>query len=190
MVVDALPGFWHYADSLMVTGPFPLGWDDTWADRAASIPTDTPGFERAYAPEANPALDAQFETLDGTSGWRKLAGDPRTHMIDLRRGVGTTDDVVCYARAVIYSPRQMETELGLGSNDGARLWFGGRLVFSRHRAGAAAPNDNRIPVALKPGPNPVLVKVANLGAGWRVVLSVVDPERELRIVPHESLLDE
>ena len=67
----------------------------------------------------------------------------------------------------------------LGSDDGARVWINGELVYSKHIWRAAVPDDEFLDVQLKEGKNTLLVKVENRGAGWETIVRVVDPEGEL-----------
>jgi hypothetical protein len=163
---------WNFNRGWLVAGPFPLEMD---AEDEDAMPA---AFERAYGPEGDFDPAARFETVDGVSGWRRL--DPSVSvLLNLLHHFGTADDVVAYARCVIVAPRDMEARLSLGSNDGARVWVNGALVFSKHVPRGGTPHDDEIPVKLKAGANPVLVKVENLGASWKLYLSVHDPKREI-----------
>jgi hypothetical protein len=166
---------WSFVRDWMITGPFPLeGHED--ADVIA------PGFVRAFPPEAQQdgASATEYSTPDDRVEWRKVDGDISGEL-DLLPHFATTDDMVCYARCTIVAPEEMDIDMSLGSNDGAKVWLNGEEVFSWYGGRAAAPHQNTIPVHLNAGSNEVMVKVANLGANWGLYLSFRDPERELEI---------
>ena len=171
---------WHYVTEFDLTGPFPLEWDGTWFIRESDgrdLPTLPPGFNRAYAPESDSY--GPYETVDGIAGWRGGHADVSA-LLDLVPSFRTTDNVVCYARTHIVAPREMDARISLGSNDGAKMWINGEEVFNRNDGRDALPHQDEIPVHLNAGPNEVLVKVSNLGGwGWKLYLSVWDPDREL-----------
>ncbi|MBI2434820.1 MAG: hypothetical protein HYV26_18345, partial [Candidatus Hydrogenedentes bacterium] len=135
-----------------------------------------PGFERVYPPEAEQAAGALFETVDGPSGWH-AAEAGLSGLLPLYELFSTTDGVVAYARCTITAPADGEVRLGLGSNDGARLWVNGELVYSEHGPRGGSPRDEEIVVPLRSGPNTVLAKVENLGQNWKLYLSIHDPAR-------------
>ena len=182
--MDTLPEFWMWIDDYFVAGPFDLGWDGTEITH-----TVTPGFERAWPPETEPDTSTVFETVDGELAWRRAAADARHH-VDLREYFTTRDNVVCYARAVVVAPRNMSAKLSLGSNDASKLRLNGTWIASALKDNEARPHEVVVPVALREGANEVLVKVRNLGLGWGLYLAVLDPDRELTVVAHESLLDQ
>jgi len=172
---------WHYIAQWQVTGPFPLGWDGTWQVRgiigARDIPTLAAGFDMAYGPELDP--NGPYDTIDGRMGWTGAAADVSA-MLDFAPLFRTYEDVVCYARATIVAPRDMDVTTRLGSNDGAKVWINGENVFRANEGRDARPDQNTFTIGLNEGPNAVLVKVSNLGGkGWKLFFSLDDAEREL-----------
>ncbi len=161
---------WLFNRKWLVTGPYPLEADP---DDESKIP---PGFERVYPPETNMQSDATFSTLDGPSSWRMTEAGV-SGLLDVTKCFETTDDVVGYARCLLVAPREMDATLSIGSNDGARVWVNGKLVYSKHIPRTGWPHDDNFPVHLKQGANPVLVKVENMGRSWRLFFSVHDPEK-------------
>ena len=89
--------------------------------------------------------------------------------IDLRRLLKPSSEaVVAYASAYVYSPTRRKVRMWLGMNDGIRVWLNGRLVHRGiYKAIAlweeANEPDQVVPaVILEKGWNSVLVKVENL----------------------------
>ena len=107
-------------------------------------------------------------------GWR-TAGTDASALLDFLGKFGTSDDVVCYARCVVVAPEDMDVVMGLGSNDGARVWVNGDMVFDLHAGRRASQNDDRVPVHLRRGENEVLVKVGKPRRGLGPVPLVRGP---------------
>jgi len=168
---------WHFVREWLIAGPFPLEQDTA---NPTAVP---PGFERAYPPETDLAPNAQFTTVDGPGGWKRAEADISA-LLDFLPYIGTTDDVVTYAQCRVIAPREMDVTASLGSNDGARVWLNGAVVFSwpSEPTGGrtATPHQDEIPMHLNAGENTVLVKVENLGLNWQLYLSFRDPDRVLR----------
>jgi hypothetical protein len=171
---------WHFITEWDLAGPFPLEWDGTWFIRESDgrdLPTLPPGFDRVYGPEADQF--GPYETIDGLAGWRGGHTDVEG-LLDFVPHFNTTDDVVCYARTNIVAPREMDTTLRLGSNDGVIVWLNGEQILNRNDGRDALPDQDILPVHLVEGANSLLVKVSNLGGwGWKLYFSADDPEREL-----------
>ena len=164
-------GPWRFVREWDITGPFPLEVDN-------DPETMAPGFERVYPPEVNDDPAATFEGVDGPTRWRRIQADVDGG-VDLLQHFDTTDDVVCYARCKVVVPEAMDVNLSLGSNDGAKIWVNGEVVFALHAGRRADPHMNTIPVRLNAGANDVLVKVENLGSRWQLYVSFDDPDRVL-----------
>ena len=175
-------GPWRYVTAWRITGPFtlehPPGTEPD-NDRPA------PGFVRAYAPEHMDVSAATFETLEGQTGWRdastNLAG-----VLDMRAEFDSTHDVVAYARTAMFAPRDTTVTCGLGVNDAARVFLNGDVVYSHYRGRHHATRELQFDLRLEAGRNELLVKVANLGARWRLSVRLHDPNRFLRLESHQQ----
>ncbi len=164
---------WNYVRGWQVTGPFLLEGNDDGEVVA-------PGFVNAFGPETEMAtgFTSGYETLDGQAGWASARADI-SGRINFLHHFRTTEDAVCYARCTVTAPEDMDVDMSLGSNDGARAWLNGEEVFSWYGGRTAEPHQNTIPVRLREGENDVLVKVVNLGSNWALFLSFKDPDRRL-----------
>jgi hypothetical protein len=158
----------------MVIGPFPLEMVKQSDD---VIP---PGFLRRYPPERELNLTAEYEGMAGPVKWLAAEADSKGR-VNLRRWISPCDNAVAYAAAKVTAPKQVETTLGLGTNDGARVWLNNKLVYSKHTGRRAAPNEQLLPVTLRAGENHLLLKIENWGATWDFYLSVRDPKGVLRL---------
>jgi len=173
-ILSAMPedGGFRFLREFAIIGPFPLEMKE---ETDEIIPA---GFERPYPPEMKIDLGATYDGMAGPVRWQFV----RTRMdadLNLLQYLAPSKYAVAYAAATIVAPRAMETTLGLGSNDGARVWLNGSLIFSKHMGRTASPNQDLIPVSLRAGANTVLVKIENWGARWDLYLSVRDPDKVL-----------
>ncbi len=87
---------------------------------------------------------------------------------------------IAYGLTYIHSPGKFPTQLGIGSNDGVRVYINDALVHDHAALRKATPNSDVINVTFSRGWNKVLVKVDQIGAGWGMYLSVIDPEKILK----------
>ena len=161
---------WRYNLQWFVAGPFALEAD------MDNQPGPAPGFERAYPPETAQEAGSTFETLDGPSSWRAADGDI-SGLLNMRTTFATTENVVAYARCTLTVPKDGEARLSIGSNDGARMWVNGNVVYSEHGPRRGSKQDAEVTAPVHAGANTILVKVENLGGNWKLYLSVHDPDR-------------
>jgi hypothetical protein len=163
---------YRFLRDFALIGPFPL---EMTVESNDVVP---PGFHRPYPPESEINFGATYDGMAGPVRWQfvRLGFDAR---LNLEQYVAPSRNAVAYAYAVITAPRDTETTIGLGSNDGAKVWVNGELVFSRHIGRHAAPNQESFGVKLRAGRNAVLVKIENWGARWELYLSAHDPDNVL-----------
>jgi CubicO group peptidase (beta-lactamase class C family) len=114
------------------------------------------------------ALEVQPEvpvTIDGRSfTWRAIA---ETHdVIPLGTVLGLQDDAIAYAYTEVDLPEATRVSLGLGSDDGIRVWLNGVLVHENWVGREAAPDSDLIAVELQKGRNRLLVKIQNMQGPW------------------------
>jgi hypothetical protein len=91
---------------------------------------------------------------------------------------------VAYAYTEIESPDDREVKITFGSNDGAKIWVNGSVVYNVHTGRNAVPDQEVININLKKGRNRFLIKVENLGANWGLFLRIIDPGKELEYVEY------
>lgn len=170
-------GDYRFVRDWMVIGPFPLQMDMEVPEQVR-LKTLPPGFERQYPPEREIDLAARYDGAAGPVRWKQIEADLSAR-VDLRENISPSENMVAYAAAVVTAPAAMETEIGFGSNDGAKIWLNGELIYSKHVGRSEVPNQDKIPVTLRAGKNTVLVKVENWGRNWAFYLSLRDPDGRL-----------
>ncbi|CAG4999865.1 hypothetical protein DYBT9275_02330 [Dyadobacter sp. CECT 9275] len=129
------------------------------------------GFATVYPPEE------QFDTTQTYTGkngaqvkWRAYS-DKSLGYINFAKLFQDNKDAVSYAYRNIHADAPKTIKLGVGSNDGVRVWVNGKLVLDRLVSRTATPNDDLITVPLKKGNNSLLVKVDQTGNKWGFYLT-------------------
>ena len=74
-------------------------------------------------------------------------------------------DRVVYGSLTLNSPRQQETTMLVGSDDGVKVWLNGEIVHYNPVTRGAGDYQDAFPVTLKQGTNVLLVAVDNRGHG-------------------------
>ena len=95
--------------------------------------------------------------------------------IDFAKLYGDLSDLgVAYARHIFEVSQDTELKIGVGSNDGVRLWINGKLTLDNKIARKAEPNQDILTVPVKKGKNNILLKIDQLGGGWGFYFSVLE----------------
>jgi hypothetical protein len=126
-----------------ITGPFPPDANDKL-------------YEASYGPETTDGIDLKRNFGFGNQMWRwepKLVDDSPVSLADGRN--------VVYVGRTIYSPTRRPVELSLGSDDGFQLYLNGEEIASRQIDRAVAPDQDRVPIYLRPGRNTLVLKIVN-----------------------------
>jgi putative membrane-bound dehydrogenase-like protein len=154
--------YWHIA------GPFDNGENDA-------------GMDVVYPPEKGVNLKATYTGKSGKVGWRKAKANAQGY-VDLRAFLdGDSNQVVSYLYREVESPAGQEAEVLLGTDDCAKLWVNGKLVYTNRKHRAAVPEEDRVKVRLKKGKNTVLLKINN-GDGDHGFYLTIMAEQELKKV--------
>jgi len=144
------------------------------------------GLENVCPPEKEIKLDATYIGADGPVTWQKASTEesgylnfaklfyahPENNPTDLK--------ALAYAYAKIKSPDDRQVKMTLGSNDGAKVWVNGKVVYNEHVARGAVADQVFLKVTLHKGENEILAKVENLGNNWGLYVRLVDPDQELK----------
>jgi hypothetical protein len=154
----------------MVIGPFPF------AD----------GLDRVHPPEKEIIPGRAYAGMNKQVSWQKIRTGPEGYVNFI--SIFSEDDAapgdmvaMAYAYTEVISPDDREITLTLGSNDGAKIWLNGEVIYNVHVGRSAIADQVFLPVYLKKGRNRILAKVENLGASWGLYLRIVDKENEIRL---------
>lgn len=137
------------------------------------------GLHTIYAPENE--FDSK-KTYPGKNeqniGW-KFVENKQSGYIDFTKLFEDTENVVAYAKSTLELKYKGKMKIGIGSNDGARLWINGKLVFDRKISRRAEPNQDVLIVDLKKGTNDILMKVDQTGGGWGFYFTILEGAEQL-----------
>lgn len=146
------------------------------------------GLESIYPPENELKFDKSYSGKGGMVNWKteNISSSGYLNLISVmskrNTDVSPRAEGIAYAYAEVKSPNDREVKLTLGSNDGAKMWINGEVVYNKHAARNAIADQEILTAKMKKGKNKILVKIENIGASWGLYLRVVDPKEELEIV--------
>jgi len=86
--------------------------------------------------------------------------------IDFTKIYYPSDNGVVYAGRTIHMEKDTDVQIGIGSNDGVRMWVNDKLVLDHKIGRKAEPNQEILTVHFKKGENTILLKIDQLGGGW------------------------
>lgn len=131
------------------------------------------GIHKVYSPEK------EFDTSKTYKGKNNKIVSWLTHnnedneYISLTKLFKPSDEGVVYARRIFNYDQNKMVKIGIGSNDGVKMWINGKLVHENIVARTAIPNEDVISVSFIKGENEVLLKIDQLGGGWGFYFSVI-----------------
>jgi len=128
------------------------------------------GGEAKISPESGKKLHAR----GGERTWR--SHESASDTVDLITALGQHDFAVAYAAATIESPEAKTEIVGLGSDDGVRVWINGALIHENPAPRAVTIDDDVFAIKLKKGTNRLLIKVVNDQGAWGYTVRVLSPE--------------
>jgi CubicO group peptidase (beta-lactamase class C family) len=101
---------------------------------------------------------------DTTFAWKSLKC--KDSIINFIKLFGQRDYTVAYALAEIKMEAPAKIMVGIGSDDGIKLFVNGVLVHTNWIGRATTPDDDILMLDLKKGSNQVLVKIQNMQYDW------------------------
>jgi len=134
------------------------------------------GGEAAAAPKAGD----KTEVLGQELAWREFsaAGD----QVNLAGPDGNHPFSVAYGYLELECAEARSLALGLGSDDGVKLWVNGRLVHTYWGGRPVRPDEDFVAAEFVPGINRILIKAQNMEAGFGWMVRTLDKEALSRIL--------
>ena len=110
--------------------------------------------------------DADYE-------WAILEAEYNT--IDLTQ-LSETENVfnIVYVLAQIEMPEDKQAVLGIGSDDGVKVWLNGELVHENWAIRGVGIDNDRVAVNFKEGMNQLVLKIQNTGGPWGFCCRLLD----------------
>jgi len=96
--------------------------------------------------------------------WKYLDSDDK--IVDLDKLYNGADYAVAYACAEITMANPAKVLLGIGSDDGVKIWLNGKLIHQNWIARAVNQDDDLITLNMKKGNNRLIIKVQDIQQGW------------------------
>jgi len=128
-------------------------------------------FGMVFPPETPEAADVE---------WRPLAVNNRENpwVFDLARAIGGENRCV-YVKTSVWSDKQQEARLEIGSDDGVKAWLNGELAHSNQVYRVVTPGEDKVAVTLHQGWNTLLLKIVQGGDGWGFCAGFKTPDGNL-----------
>ena len=124
--------------------------------------------DHAFPPEVPGAAGVEWKPLP-------ITNDGAPWVFDLTK-TDDGQDRCLYLRAAVWSAEARDARLELGSDDGAKVWLNGRLVYEFNGRRAHETLRDKTPIKLDAGWNTLLVKVVEADGPWAVSCAVRDPD--------------
>ena len=125
-------------------------------------------FEDTGGPTSVQPVAGQKQEIDGDKfTWKKVT--PETGgLVDFlgSASVGSLDYCVGYAWTEVEVPEETDAWLGIGSDDGLKVWLNGALVNDKWIARTSKLDEEVVPLRLRKGKNQFLIKIQNVKGLW------------------------
>ena len=141
---------------------------------------DGKGLKISYPPEKEFIVDKAYEGLGGSKVKWQSYSNPLSGYIDFTKLFKMHEQGVTYAYRVFKMDEDKQLKVGIGSNDGVRMWLNGNLVLDHQTKRRAEPNQEILNLHFKTGDNTILIKVDQFGAGWGFYFSMLEGDIKSR----------
>ena len=172
-------GLSYFITEWLVVGPFPDEWGEDYIDFLGGEATIEPVEGRAHLSEVG---------KEGEAIWKKhTTGE--NGFVDFQNLYGSGYGISAYAFAYIERDQDRRTLLELRARGSSQIWLNHRLIHIEQRTKAYPRLGNRLIYAeLKPGRNPLLVKLPGSGKPWGFALKVREVTDRLVVDTANQLL--
>lgn len=132
-------------------------------------------FEKAA--DVQPVAGASQTVDEQSLVWQRV--ESTDGFVNLQ-GTVARDYCVGYAWTELEVPQALDGWLGIGSDDGLKIWLNGELVHDRWIRRISRIDDDIVPLRLRAGKNQLLIKIQNATGDWsfisRLRLKAPDPK--------------
>ncbi len=145
----------------------------------SSTPPDEAAQRKAFAGDqldinSRPRAGMKVTIAGQEFEWKALASTSET--IDLKKDTAPSNYAIAYAWAEIEMPANTKAMLGVGSDDGLKMWLNGKLVHSTWVARSTEVDDDAVPVEFQAGRNQLLLKIQNIEGDWGFACRLMGPQ--------------
>ena len=124
-------------------------------------------FGAAGPGNVSPRVGDRQEVDGEVLTWKALTSDEFGY-VDLQ-SFDRRDYCIGYAWTELQSPQELDAWLGIGSDDGLRIWLNGELVHDRWIRRISKIDDDIVPLKLRAGSNRILIKIQNATGDWSFI---------------------
>lgn len=141
-----------------------IRWPTTWQLIGPFDNTDGSGLDKVYPPEEEIKLSATYEGKGETARWRgvNLRDGLRVSLARFK----TSDDCLCYLYRKVESPKAMQVQVSIGSENKVVGWLNGKPIVFTGAGTRTAMEQDTATLDLRQGSNDLLIKVANRKDKW------------------------
>lgn len=125
---------------------------------------NTDWFTEAGAASVRPVAGDKQEIDGNKLVWKKVT--PDHGLVDFLGNSGNLDYCIGYAWTEFDVAEDTDGWLGIGSDDGLKVWLNGELVNDRWIRRTSRLDDDVVPLKLKKGKNQILIKIQNAMGLW------------------------
>lgn len=156
--LEQLARYEEYITAWTVSGPYTK-------ERAGAAAL----FDIPFSPEKEGGKQAMWQLIP--------AGTNRGYpfLIELDK-VFSGSERAAYLRSSVWSEKDQDARMEIGSDDGVKVWLNGEVVHANNVIRPNAPNEDKVNVSLKKGWNRLLVKVTQGSGEWSFCLRLRTPE--------------
>lgn len=132
------------------------------------------GLETIYAPESEFDVNKIYKGMaDQNVKWKSYTNQESGY-IDFTKIFHPSENGVVYVSRIFKMDEDKNLKIGVGSNDGVRMWLNGKLILDHKVLRKAEPNQEILTLPFKKGENSVLIKIDQFGGGWGFYFSLLD----------------
>jgi hypothetical protein len=143
------------------------------------------GIDIPYPPEKEIDLAKSYPGVDGKPVQWTLDKTPANGRMDLYK-YDPYEMVVVYALTYVYSPKEQELPLLLGSDDGVKVFLNDKELHRVLRVRVVKVDQDRVPLHLTKGWNKLMLKIENNAGGYNFYARVLDPDGSLVFSPKKE----
>jgi len=133
--------------------------------RAAQMSAFNTDWFTAAGPDSVRPKEGDRQRIDERTELTWQAVKSKDGFVDMQ-GTIVRDYCVGYAWTEISLPAATDAWLGIGSDDGVKIWLNGELVHDKWIRRQTWIDDDIVPLKLRQGPNRILIKIQNATIDW------------------------
>ena len=153
----------------LIAGPFPVN-DSTQPD--ASLQEKAFKSDIISAVNITGGVPAAVSLREKQFKWQPVS--VTMDIVDLDTLFQKKDFAYAYALAEIIAEAPTSIILGLGSDDGIKVWLNGKLVHDNWIPRGIQKDNDVVPLKLVKGSNQLLLKVQDMSGGWGFMARALD----------------